>query len=167
MGHFPQDLTLASEGLTGPESELQEAKAAASSREAANRETHTAGSALGLVLEIGAGERIGYYGPAQGGARQGTGTKDAGDGVRDQPRGRGGAGGGDPQAADQAEAPQLRDGRGHRLQLLRRTVRRPEAAAEATAAAAEEGRKQARKPDWKPERQCGSDHQHRGAEPDR
>ena len=41
MGHFPQDLTLASEGLTGPESELQEAKAAASSREAANRETHT------------------------------------------------------------------------------------------------------------------------------
>ena len=129
----------------------------------------TAGSALSLVLEIGAGERIGH-GPAQGGARQGTGTKDDGDRVRDQPRGRGGAGGGDPQAADKAEAPQLRDGRGHRLQLLRRTVRRPEAAAaaEATAAAAaEEGRKQARKPDWKPEGQCGLDQQHRGAERDR
>ena len=64
----------------------------------------TAGSALGLVLEILAGERIGYHGPAEGGARQGTGTKDAGDGVRDQPRGRGGAGCGDPQAADKAEA---------------------------------------------------------------
>ena len=127
----------------------------------------TAGSALGLVLEILAGERIGY-GPAEGGARQGTATKDAGDGVRDQPRGRGGAGRGDPQAADKAEAPQLWDGRGHRLQLLRRTVRRPEAAAaEATAAAAEEGRKQARKPDWKPEGQCGLDQQHRGAERDR
>ena len=128
-----------------------------------------AGSALGLVLEILAGERIGYHGPAEGGARQGTGTKDAGDGLRDQPRGRGGAGCGDPQAADQAEAPQLRDGRGHRLQLLRRTVRRPEAAAaaEATAAAAEEGRKQARKPDWKPKGQCGLDQQHRGAERDR
>ena len=129
----------------------------------------TAGSALSLVLEILAGERIGYHGTAEGGARQGTGTKDDGDGVRDQPRGRGGAGCGDPQAADQAEAPQLRDGRGHRLQLLRRTVRRPEpkAAAEATAAAAEEGRKQARKPEWKQKGQCGLDQQHRGAERDR
>ena len=80
------------------------------------------------------------YGSAEGGAGKTSATEDGGAWVQHQPRGGGGAGGGDPQAADQAAPPQLWHGRGHRLQLLCRTVRRPAetaaAAAEATAAAA-------------------------------